>query len=587
MPASSTTTMLVTCNVRIPMRGGVQLVADIYLPASEGQWPVALFRCPYDRTDPEMGQQRIVDPSWLSRQGFAVVVQDTRGRGESEGTFDPVYQEVDDGYDTVEWAAVQPWSTGAVGIYGSSYMGITSYQAMTGKPPHLRAAIPFVATPASLFERPFGDMFEAEFYGWYALLTARMTIARMDLDPAEKEALLVRTLPGLIKPADVFAELPLSEVDVLSDKALAPDWHHHLTEPNKATAEPSKKLLADTGSVGDVALLHITGYRDFLARSVFELAARLAGHPNHRLIAGPWTHRGPYSGATGARELPETSSPAGPLGWGPLIAAWFDIHLRGGTGAAYPGAARWLQQKDPVVYYIEGENKWASAPRWPPASVQREWRLTSGGDARSSHGNGRLLFPGAMPEKDASDCLTADPNNPFPTWGGALGNPSQGGDGIQDQRQFDHRKDLLVYTSEILSSAVRIAGSQTFSLHLSSTAPDADICVNLVDVEPPGFAYNVSEGFLRTRYRRGGTTDWLRRETAEEINMSLAHTAHVFKPGHRIRIMLAGANYPRFSRNLHTKVVPEFGTMSQAVAAEHTVHHGRSNSSVLVLNEIV
>jgi hypothetical protein len=150
----------------------------------------------------------------------------------------------------------------------------------------------------------------------------------------------------------------------------------------------------------------------------------------------------------------------------------------------------------------------------------------------------------------------------------------------------DQRDDVLVYTSEILGSSVQIAGLQFLVLQFSSTAPDADICVTLVDVEPDGFAYNVSEGSQRTRYRHGGTADWLEPGRLEEIMVQLHDTAHVFKPGHRIRVMIAGANFPRLSRNLHTKTVPEFGRLPEAVVATHRVLHGPAHRSYLKLSQV-
>lgn len=176
--------------------------------------------------------------------------------------------------------------------------------------------------------------------------------------------------------------------------------------------------------------------------------------------------------------------------------------------------------------------------------------------------------------------------NPFPTCGGPLGIPTQGQEAIQDQRLVDGRDDVLVYTSDVLTEPVKIAGHQQLALQFSSSAPDADICVTLVDVEPEGFAYNVCDGVQRCRYRNGGTTDWLEAGKTQEVTVTLHPTAHVFKPGHRIRVMIAGANFPRFSRNLHTKTVPEFATAEEAVAADHKVHHGPSVHSRLILNQM-
>lgn len=577
--------MVIDLGIRIEMRDGVGLIADVYRPAEDGKWPVILLRCPYDRQDPGMGSLVIVDPAWLARHGFAVVVQDVRGRGESEGEFDIGNQEIDDGYDTIEWAATQPWSTGAVGIYGSSYMGFTAYQAAGCGSPHLKAAVAIMGSPRDLTIRQDGGVFQACFYTWYTYLTELMTVSRKDLDPAIKGDLMGRMIAKLMDPVAASATLPLSELDVISDEELAPSWKVWLREPNTGTIL-RKPGVGSHLRLGDAALLHISGYRDFQSNQAFELATNLAPNPLHRFIAGPWTHRGPYSGSTGAKEFPGTSTPAGPLGWGPLLAAWFDIHLRGGTGADFPLGMAWLQG-DPVRYYVEGEDRWAEAPSWPPAAVPREWELTSSGQACSAHGDGILLAPGTTAQTVGHDSFVADPHNPFPSCGGAMGIPEEGPEGVQDQRAVDYREDVLVYTSEVLNAPVSIVGTPQLVLQFSTNVPDADICVTLVDVDPLGFAGNVAFGAQRTRYREGSTSDWLEPGKVEEITVTLHNTAHVFKAGHRIRMMIAGASYPRLGRNLHTRTVPEMGTMAEAVTAVHAVHTGPILRSRLVLNEVV
>ncbi|MGE4404319.1 CocE/NonD family hydrolase [Pseudomonas sp.] len=574
--------MVVELGVTMKMRDGVEIVADVYRPA-QGQWPAVLARCPYDRQDPAVGSMVIMDPAWLARQGYAVIVQDTRGRGESGGAFDPVYQEVEDGYDSVEWAAAQPWCSGEVGIYGSSYLGIATYQAAGAKPPHLKAAVAFVGGTRPMGRHLNGNVFDATFVTWYAYLTTLMTVMRADIEDARKQDLVGRILTALADPVATASCLPLDKLDVISDPELAPFWFECLQEPN--TSEDARvPLLADHNDIGEVALLHIAGYRDFLSADGFALAQALADNPRHRFIAGPFTHRGVYSGFTGSRELPGTSTPAGPLGWGPIIAAWFDIHLKGGTGATHPIGLPWLIGPS-VRYYLEGENRWEGTESWPPATSATEWLLSSQGNARSSSGDGRLMQPGQAGSDEATVTFVADPHAPFPSCGGAMGIPEQGPEGIQDQRLVDHRDDVLVFTSDILDAPVTIAGKQELRLRFSSSAPDADICVTLVDVEPNGFAYNVAEGFQRTRYRNGGTSDWLSEGEPVELAVQTHDTAYVFKPGHRIRVMVAGACYPRVSRNLHTTTRPELGTMEEAVAATHRVHLGGMGSR-LVLNRL-
>ena len=422
---------------------------------------------------------------------------------------------------------------------------------------------------------------QVSFMTWYGLAMGLVTAQRLP-DQSMATALTQRILSSLAALSESWSTLPLTDVDGLADHNVIPHWRDWVAlEPGDPQRKPGRSLSKDP-SLGETALLQVGGYRDLIGAGQFALAEAQADNPRHRMIAGPWTHLGVYSGDTGARELPETSSPGGPLGWGPVLAAWFDIHLRSGDGSAFPLGLAWLTG-DPVRYYIEGENTWASSASWPPPGELREWHLTSGGDARSAAGNGRLEGPGCTTAGDGSDTFRADPHDPFPTCGGALGAPFQGPDGIQDQRAVDHRQDALIYTSDTLTTPMSIAGAPEIVLHLQSSAPDADIHVKLVDVEPDGFAYNVAEGVQRTRYRDGGQQDWLTPGTPTEVRIRLHNTAHTFRAGHRVRIMITGADYPQFSRNLHTKTIPELGTLSEAVAADHTVHHGPTRPSRLVV----
>lgn len=581
-PSTPPTELVVDFSVEMKTRDGVRLMADLYRPAGDERWPVIIQRNPYDRSDVGMGSMVIVDPAWLARQGFAVLVQDTRGRAGSDGDWEGFHQDVDDGYDCVEWAAAQPWSNGVVGMYGSSGMGITTLKAVAAAPPSLRAAVAIVSGPDLEVRSPGGPL-QVSFMTWYALMMALDTVRRLPGPAAGAHTQRILASMGTL--VDSWSTLPLTDVDGLSDPETTPHWQDWVgIEPGDPRAHPGRSLSKDP-SLGRVALLQIGGYRDFIGTGMFALAKAQGDNPAHRLIAGPWTHRGVYSGATGARELPETSSPAGPLGWGPVLAAFFDIHLRGGDGSTHPLGLGWLTG-DPIHYYLEGENRWTSAPAWPPAGEVRQWQLTSDGDARSAQGNGRLEQPDTTAAAAGSDTFRADPHDPFPTCGGALGAPFQGPDGIQDQRRVDHRLDVLVYTSEPLDAPVTIGGAPELVVHLESTAPDADVNVKLVDVEPDGFAYNVAEGVQRTRYRDGGQQAWLTPGTPTEVRVRLRDTAHTFRAGHRVRVMVAGADYPQFSRNLHTRTVPELGTLAEAVAADHTVHHGPAHPSALLLRHL-
>ncbi len=561
---------VVDAAVEMTTRDGVVLVADVYRPAGPGPWPTLLHRTPYDRTDPTLVSAIVADPLWLARQGFAVVVQDVRGRFASGGEIDFAVQEYDDGYDAVEWAAAQPWSDGRVGIYGSSYHAIATLNAVAAGPPHLVAALAMIGGADMAATSWPGGTFELGFLALYSLGQTMDTISRLDVDDAAKADLRRRVVAAASEPAATVATLPLTGIDVLDDPALGRAWQERLARGPVSTTWDRRHVHADPSRVG-VPLLQVAAYRDFLSPSMFRLAEALSGDPRHRLVAGPWAHGGVYTGHTGARVLPGT--PGGVGAWGPLIAAWFDLHLRGGDGSAFPAGARWLAG-EPVHHYVGGEDRWTTAPAWPPPAEPSTRWLDSDGDATG----GRLVDAvGAGP----ADTLRADPRDPAPTVGGAMSAPPLGPDGIQDQRVLEARDDVLIYTGEPLEAPLPIAGVPRVVVHLESSAPDADVCVTLADVEPDGFVVPVAEGAVRTRYRHGGTTDWLVPGEPVEVTVPLHDTAHTFRAGHRLRVLIAGASWPRRSRNLHTTTVPELGTLDEAVVARHTVHHDAAHPSRL------
>jgi uncharacterized protein len=572
----------IDADVTMTTRDGVTLGGDLYRPSGEGPWPVLLHRTPYDRRDPFRLSGIVADPLWLARQGFAVYVQDSRGRFGSGGTFDFITQEYDDSYDVIDWAAAQPWSNGRIGIYGSSYLGMTVLQAVAARHPGLAAAAALVATADMAHTARPGGVFELGFLTTYGLGIALESLDHSGLADAEQSQVRKQIQEAFADRGATLARLPLTEIAPLDDERVAPFWRDWLRSPNDPFWD-RPTLLTEPEKI-DIPFLQVSGYHDFTSPTQFRLATALADNARARFVGGPWTHMGTYSalGDVGARVLPDAG--AGVPTWGPVLAAFFDRHLRDGRGN-HPIADRYLSDRGRVAYFVGGANTWAHASAWPPAAGTQDWALSSGGDARSAGGDGVLTstrqYTGA-----ASDTFTADPRDAFPTHGGAVlieGQPSLSPGGIQDQRAVDGRHDLLVYTSAPLEQEVTIAGAPELVAFVTSTAPDADVCVTLVDLEPDGFAVNVAEGAQRARYRDGGDEDWLDPSEPARVTVALNDVAHRFRRGHRLRVQIAGFNFPRFSRNLHTRTVPELGTLDEAVPAQHTVHHSAQAPSALRL----
>lgn len=538
------TGLVIDVDVRMTTRDGLSLAADVYRPAHGGPWPALLHRTPYDRTDPTLVAAIVADPVRLARQGYAVVVQDVRGRFGSGGEMDFFHQEQADGFDAVEWAAAQPWCDGRVGIYGSSYHAMTTFQALAARPPHLRAAVAMIGAADMAATTHPGGLFELGFLALYGLGHSVEAVRRLDVPDAEKAALLGRIGAAFADPHATVSALPVADI---LDAAFWADW---------IDGSPGPPTLRERPDLLDVPLLQVVAYRDFMAPTTVELAAASTG-PERRLIAGPWAHSGTYTGHVGSRVYPGATGGVGT--WGPVIAGWFDRHLRGREEIT----GNRLLAGPPVAYYVTGEDRWSSAATWPPPGAPVTLPLGAAG--------GFDAAPGVRSYR-------SDPRDPFPTCGGASSGAALGPDGVQDRRGVESREDVLLWTSEPLEEALRVAGPVTLVVHLESTAPDVDVCATLVDLEPGGFAAGISEGALRVRTVRSG---WLGPGEVVELTVTLHDTAHTFRVGHRVRLEVAGANFPRLSRNLHSRVVPEHGTKEDIAVAEQVVHHGSAFPSRL------
>jgi len=543
-----------TCReVGVPMRDGVVLHADLYLPAGDDPHPVLVHRTAYGTLTAELVVHLVADPAHLAAQGYAVLVQDVRGRFASGGQWQPFVHEADDGYDTVEWAAAQPWSNGRVGVYGSSYMGITTYQAVAAAPPHLQAAAVWMA--GSRFNDGMlrtGGAFELGFLSSWNLGNAMDTIDREGVDVEGRRALVatdawdvVRALPYLDHPA--FIVTPEVRRQVTHEPG-DPLWQRLDLRPEQVT----------------VPLLQVVGLRDWMAPSMVSLFLALQSQAGpHRMVAGPWTHHSAYAGPTGQRDL-TALAPGGPVAHTPILLQFFGRHLR---DLAPP-------EHDPVVrYFSTGDDAWRNSSRWPPADTTRSYYL----------GPGALLD---APGPSGAQNYVHDPLDPVPTVGGSCCHPALGPSGIVDHRAVAGRADVLVYTSAPLADPLRLVGDVTLTGHLVCSVEDTDVVAVLVDVHPDGYAEPVTEGVQRARYRLGGTQDWLVPGEVTELVVHLADTAHTVRAGHRLQLEVAGSSFPRFSRNLGTRVLPELAGPDDVVVSHHQLRHGVAHPSRLVLRTL-
>jgi len=560
--------VVVERDVEVPMRDGTVLRADVYRPA-EGRWPVLLKRTPYDKNMP-FGTLVDLDQMSAILQGFAVVIQDVRGRASSEGKHQP-FEERDDGYDTVEWCADQAWCDGNVGMYGSSYHGATQMAAASARPPHLRAISPIQASSDYHEGRSyFGGAFELGALLTISLgTTAYGSFRFADLDSEELRRLRAEITEVLASLPQVVLDLPLRDRLGRPDGALAVltpwfmDWVDK-TLPDDPYWESIS--LENRHHDMDVPALHVTSWFDQFhvgtLRNYEGLragAATDAARDGQYLVVGPWNHYPPRTGGQGSVRVGDVDfGRASKLNMDGLQLGWFRQHLTGDVGA--------FRQRKRVKLFVMGRNVWRDEDEWPLArAVDTPLFLHMTGDS------GGLQWAQAHGHQTAS--YEYDPMNPVPTQGGAhLVLDSAVLQGPVVQTAIEARDDVLTFTTDPLEADLEVTGWVRADLQVSSSAVSTDFTVRLCDVHPDGTSMSVCDGIRRVRCEQ---------DDALDVGVELGATSHVFLQGHRLRVQVSSSNSPRFDVNPNTG--GRAWDTDEVVIARQRVHFGGPNGSRIVL----
>ena len=547
------------------MRDGVVLVADVYRPMAAGTYPVLLMRTPYGRSFAE-SDFAYAHPSWYSARGYIVVVQDCRGRFDSEGEWYPFRDEADDGYDAIEWAARLSGSTGDVGMYGASYAGMNQLLAAMLQPPSLRAISPALAG---------SQAYDGWIYngGAFALAFAYAWAAYLAVDSTRRTggAATERALDGLREAASRAWALPFRDLPPFEEASVS-YWTDWLDHPEYDGYWKRWSIDEAYGRIS-VPALHIGGWYDiFLSGTVrnFTGLTREDGSPlgasAQRLVLGPWTHGSwiPVSNAG--------SQGPGPLFVDDLQLEWFDLHLK------HRGPATDLV---PVTAFVLREG-WKSFDSWPPPTSQSvQWFLHSDGRANSSSGDGRLSTD--RPAAETPDIYVYDPLAPVPSCGGhsaGVGAPM----GPADQSLAQAQHGVLVYTSAPLEQGAVLLGEAEAVLHVSSTAEDSDFVVRLGTVSRDGYAENLQEGILRLRYRESlETTAMAFPGTVYEVTIPLGPVGVRIPHGHRLRVTVTSSDFPQWDRNLNTGGIVGAEGPAAARRATQTIFHDSAHASFVSL----
>lgn len=551
-------------DVEMTTRDGVTLRADVWRPDDEEAYPAIVERTPYSR-ERAVGND-FVRPDRIVPHGYAMVIQDTRGRFGSDGVWEGMNfgQESLDAYDTVEWAADQPWCDGKVALYGVSYPGNVAWMGAFAQPPHLTAIAPAMTVDPQAGARRTGGAFLLElFFNWVVMQIASDVLPKRTAEGTADPRVAERIAAAQRDPRLVTDPLPLKDSEFLAlDESpikadvLFPGHVPPVSFPYELVNVPAM-LVGGWFDVG-TPLDHLHELR---TRGGGDDATRMA----HRAVIGPWVHALQLPHVQGELSFGVPSS--GHLALFAHYLDFFDRHLKG------------IATDRPAVRYFHmGVNEWRDTDAWPPAGAEvRTWYLDSGGSANTAAGDGTL---GTAPAQGPPDRYTYDPADPVRTSGGRIVPVGESAAGPVNQQHLESRRDVLCYTSEVFGRPVDLVGPVRLHLYASSSARDTDFVGKLIDVFPDGRSILVCEGLLRARFRRGFDTEvFLEPGSIEGYDIDLGQTAWRVKEGHRLRVHVTSSNFPAFDRNLNTG--NRVGHDASGVVAEQTVHHGPDHPSRL------
>ena len=531
---TSDSTFAVTIDPAVPMtaRDGTTLMSFVARPVGPGPFGVVMERTPYLRSDTASGI------FWASR-GYIYVKQDVRGRGGSGGVLDMNAMQEQDGYDAVEWAAALPGSNGKVGMVGRSNPGLYTWYAAIAQPPHLTTIAPVVATADPLRIVPYIDMvFSPTIVPWLCLTAVKETlsdISNVNLVPA-------------------FNHLPVIES---AERAGCPrprfwnDWFNHQREDAYWRALSIERRLDRV----QVPVLGIAGWYDDARGTIRNYVGldTLESHPFQRVVMDPGAHKG----------IDYVNGDFGPMAridHRALQLRWFDYWLK--------GIENGIDSEPPLDLFIMGDNEWRQEHEWPLARTRyTNFYLRAGG-----------ILDSIPPGDEPADTFTYDPGNPTPY----LIDARELELTINEDYSAVHaaRSDLLMFTSEPLAEETEITGPMTATLWAATDARDTDWNVMILDVHPDGRAFRVQDGVMRARFRNGfDRPQRLVPGVVERYDIDLWFTALVLPAGHRIRVTVASAGFPKYDRNLNTGGDNERGTV-YVVAHQRVLHDAAHPSHV-------
>jgi len=524
-----------------------------------------------------------MDPVKAAQSGYMVIIQDVRSRWESDGDrFHPYRDEFYDGFDSVEWAASLPNSDGNVGMFGYSYYATTAWFAAVTQPPHLKAIFPF-ASAMDFYHYRGGALDLSIMIAWALLLHGPNGITKAKKDSPDLIPELMSLFSDIDHIEQVFRALPLQDIAAMKlGDGFAPYFYETLAHPLYDDYHKQQTVIDKHDRV-EVPALIFAGWYDLLLQndllhftSMRSEAATPEARQNTRIVIGPWTHVGitdsvgqlnfGLSASTLLLELKTNLTD--------VHLEWFDYWLK--------NVENTVNDEPPVKIFVMGDNIWRGENEWPLARTRyTPMYIHSSGKANSLVGDGGLSFE--PPSDEPEDHFAFDPENPVPTLGGNHILPPYYPRGPVDQTILEQRFDVLVYTSDTLERDIEATGPVSVKLFAASSAPDTDFTAKLVDVHPDGRAFNIADGIIRARYRRGRDAEprLIAPNSVVEYDIDLWATSIVFKKGHRIRLEISSSNFPRWDRNPNTGELPH-EARSLTTAFQTVYHNSQFQTHVLL-----
>tara|TARA_A100001037_G_scaffold141232_1_gene128082 strand:- start:977 stop:2692 length:1716 start_codon:yes stop_codon:yes gene_type:complete len=556
-----------TMDIKVPMSDGVTLSTNVYLPKNNIPCPVILQRSPYGTNTEDMVKEAIN----FVKEGYGVVLQDVRGRWDSDGEWYPFINEAKDGYETQEWIGSQDWCDGNIGTIGASYLAMAQWQTAALNSKYLKAMAPKVSYSNFYHDWVYtGGAFQLAFnLRWIGIQMNTRT-----------NQLQYLWMPKENHLNEIMKHLPLIEMDSKAGRSSKP-WKEWIEHPTYDNYWKDLNPIEENYEKISVPVLGISAWYDIFLQGTLNNYIGVKskgispGKDNQKLLIGPWMHF-----FNGQEQI------IGDIDFGEKVKIdifkemlnWFDFWLKGKNSD--------FKNEDPVKMFLMGKNEWQSYSDWPiPDTKYKNFYIHSKGNANSSSGDGILneLIPN---DNENFDTYKYDPANPVPTIGGTgpAGGPvvSPVSAGPKNQFEVEKRKDILVYTTPPLKNNIQITGPVKMILFASSNCIDTDFTCKLVDVYPNGFCLNIAQGIIRARYRNSWENpEFLNPNEIYKYDIDMWSTSNFFHKDHKIRIEISSSNFPQFDRNPNTG--NQFGMDKDLKTATQKVYHDKNYPSHIIL----